>query len=100
MAIDWAKNPSTNTAKFFTSARYTIADEIIKRSKKPERTTPGPFAYKNDTTLDYTKGKSKAFVEVKDERITFCDERSWFSKQTPGFSHYKIEPVSESFKSF
>lgn len=44
---DWTKNPETRTTKWNVAKRYTIADEIEIKSKKPEKTSPGPFAYKN-----------------------------------------------------
>lgn len=51
---DWAKNPETRTTKWNLAKRYTIADEIEIKSKKPEKTTPGPFAYKNALAYDFT----------------------------------------------
>ena len=44
-AADWTKNPVSQTARFFQMKRYTQADEIFVKAKKPEKTTPGPFAY-------------------------------------------------------
>ena len=43
--IDWDKNPETKTAKFFTDKRMMQADEIIKRSKVKEKSSPGPTGY-------------------------------------------------------
>lgn len=78
--LDWAKDPSTRTQKFFTTKRYTIAGEIEKRSKKPEKTTPGPFAYKTAESKDYVMSRSPSAVKVNEQRITFTHEREWFAQ--------------------
>ena len=44
--IDWAKAPSTRTAKFFSTKRNTQADDIIHKSNFPEKTSPGCAKYK------------------------------------------------------
>ena len=92
--LDWAKNPSTRTGKFFTTKRYTIAGEIEKRSKKPEKTSPGPVAYQFEDAKDRVLSRSPSAVKQLEQRITFTHEREWFAQQTPGYSHTKVEPVS------
>jgi hypothetical protein len=95
-SLDWAKNPSTRTMQFATQKRYTIADEIEIRSKKPEKTSPGPFAYKLAESKNKVLARSPSAVKQLDERITFTTERSWYANQTPGYSFTKIDPVSTS----
>jgi len=77
--LDWTKNPSTNTAKFFSQKRYTLAEEIEKNSKKPERTSPGPFAYKFAESKNFVLNRSPSAVKQLEARITFTHERSWFA---------------------
>ena len=58
-ALDWSKSPETRTSKFFSDKRMMIADEIIKKSKNPAKTSPGPTGY------DHYDGwkKSKAHTQ-------------------------------------
>ena len=43
--IDWTKDPSTRTIKFYRDKREMIADVIEKKSKNLAKTTPGPAGY-------------------------------------------------------
>lgn len=43
--LDWSKNPTSRNIKFYTDKRNMIAEEIIHKSKKPEKTSPGPAEY-------------------------------------------------------
>ena len=44
-AIDWNKDPTTRNLKFYRDARKTVADEIIHKSKFPEKSSPGPAGH-------------------------------------------------------
>ena len=56
-AIDWNKNPESRNHKFGLSKRDTIADDIIKKSKNPAKTSPGPAGYNDFNSWKYTKPK-------------------------------------------
>ena len=43
--IDWTKNPTSRNIRFGKDRRNTIADEIMHKSKMPEKTSPGPAGY-------------------------------------------------------
>ena len=46
-AVDWEKNPSTRTIKFYKDWRHMVADVIVYNAKQPEKTSPGAAAYDN-----------------------------------------------------
>ena len=78
-AIDWKKDPVSRNIKFYKAERTTKADEIIAKSKKPEKTSPGPAAHNGYDGWRYTNGKVGGTMKIKEDRITFVQERKWFA---------------------
>ena len=93
--IDWHKQPETRTAKFFTTKRRTIADDISHKSQWKEKSTPGCNLYKNEAAWKFTKGKLKGNFTNKEDRVTFVQESGWKADQTPGLKYTAIDLVSE-----
>ena len=93
-AIDWAKDPVSRNIKFYRNERRVIADEIMHKAKQPEKTTPGPAAFSSQEGWEFTKGKPHGTTKIKEDIITFVQERKWFADQTPGFKYPSIDLVS------
>ena len=94
--IDWSKDPETRNIKFYSSKRDTIADEIIKKSKNPAKTSPGPAGYNDYNSWKYSKPKITGEYKPRDSRITFVSETGWAAAQTPGFKYPAIDLVSQA----
>lgn len=73
-ALDWNKSPDSRTAKFFTTKRKTIADEIIHKSQFKEKTSLGPAGYKDYDSWKYNLRKNSPNLKQKDDRVTFVQE--------------------------
>ena len=54
-----------------------IASEIIKKSKNPAKTTPGPTAYEDYSGWKYAQKKPSGNYKNNEDRITFVAESSW-----------------------
>ena len=72
-----------------------IADEIIKKAKKPEKTTPGPTGYNHYDGWKYTTKSPMGNYKNKEKRTTFVQETSWHAVQTPGKKYQDIDLVSK-----
>ena len=94
-AIDWHKNPESRNIHFARSSRDVIADEIIKRSKNPAKTSPGPAGYDHYDSWKKTLKKEPGTYKPKDGRITFVQQREWNANQTPGMKYPAIDMVSD-----
>lgn len=95
-AIDWSKDPETRTIKFYSDRRRMVADEIIHKSKHPEKTSPGPTGYNHYDGWQKTLKKIPGNYKQKDDRITFVSETGWKANQTPGFKYPSVDLVSTS----
>ena len=93
-AIDWTKDPNSRTIKFYSDARKTIADEIIAKSKKPEKTSPGPTGHDTYDAWKSTQKKVQGTQKLKEDRITFVQSMKWTADQTPGYKYPTIDLVS------
>ena len=93
-AIDWNKDPESRNIHFAKSARDVIADEIIKRSKNPAKTSPGPAGYDHYDNWKKQQKKAHGEYKPKDTRITFVQEREWNAVQSPGLKYPSINLVS------
>ena len=74
-----------------------IADEIIKRSKNPAKTSPGPAGYDHYDSWKKTLKKEPGTYKPKDGRITFVQQREWNANQTPGMKYPAIDMVSQQY---
>ena len=100
-AIDWNKNPESRNYKFNKTDRDTIADTIIKKSKKPEKCSPGPAAYNSYDNWKYNLAKPHGqYLQNKEKRITFMETQVWYAEQTPHMKYPDINPVSFYSKRF
>ena len=81
--------------KFLTSRRHTVVDEINKKSEKG-LLSPGPAAYDNHKSKDYSEAKCKGNYLINEMRNTFIDNVSkWSKEETQSPDKYKsIDPVS------
>ena len=70
-AIDWNKNPTSRNIKFYSDARMMVADEIIKKSKNPAKTSPGPTGHDHYDAWKKTLKKVPGNYKNNDARITF-----------------------------
>ena len=95
-AIDWNKDPASRSIHFAKSSRDCIADEIIKRSKNPAKTSPGPAGHDHYDAWKKTLKKEPGTYKPKDARITFVQERGWNAVQSPGLKYPAINMVSSS----
>lgn len=93
-AIDWHTDPESRNIHFAKSDRDCIADEIIKRSKNPAKTSPGPAGYSHYDSWKYNQKKEHGTYKPKDARITFVQERGWNAVQSPGMKYPAINMVS------
>ena len=96
-AIDWHKNPESRNIHFARSSRDVIADEIIKRSKNPAKTSPGPAGYDHYDSWKKTLKKEPGTYKPKDGRITFVQQREWNANQTPGMKYPAIDMVGHQY---
>ena len=94
-AIDWHKDPTSRNIKFYKDARKTVADEIIHKSKFLEKSTPGPAGHDAHDGWKKTLKKVGGTMSIKEARITFVQERSWFANQSPGNKYPSIDLVSK-----
>jgi len=94
-AIDWAKDPESRNIKFYKDARKTIAGEIMHKAKFPEKTSPGPAAHSSQDAWRQTLAKVPlGTLKIKEDRITFVQEKKWFADQSPGNKYPSINLVS------
>ena len=93
-AHDWAKAPSTRTAKFFVTKRRTQADDIAHANQFKEKSSPSCNLYDNAAAWKYTKGKIKGTQTNNDARVTFVQESGWKAVQSPGNKFTTVDPVS------
>ena len=93
-AIDWNKDPVSRNIKFYKNERRTNADEIIHKAKQPEKTSPGPAAYSSHDGWQKTLAKIGGTMRIKEDKITFVQERKWFADQSPGNKYPSIDLVS------
>ena len=92
-AIDWNKNPTTRTIKFYTDKRTMVADEIIKKSQKPEKCSPGPAAHNHYEGWKGTLKKVPGMYKNREARITFTTEATYFAALTPGHKYPSVNLV-------
>lgn len=82
-AIDWKKDPVSRNYKFNSDKRTTQAMQIEKDSKPGvngvSKTTPGPAAHNGHDGWRYTNGKVGGTMKIREDRITFVQERRWFA---------------------
>lgn len=93
-ALDWTKSPDSRTSKFFSDRRMMIADEIIKKSKNPAKTSPGPTGYDHYDGWKKSKPKPLGNYKQQEDRVTFVQESGWKANQSPGNKYNSIELVS------
>ena len=61
-----------------------IADEIEKKNKVPEKSSPAPSKYNHHLSRDYCKKRSASFAVPNQERVSFSIEAAVFAAETPG----------------
>ena len=93
-AIDWSKDPNSRTIKFYKDKRETVADVIIKKSKNPAKTSPGPAGYDHYDGWKKTQKKVGGTQTQNEKRITFVQESKWKANQSPGFKYPSVDLVS------
>ena len=94
-SIDWNKDPESRNYKFGKDERLKIADEIMKKSKKPEKTTPGPTGYNHYDGWKYTTKSPMGNYKNKAKRTTFVTESVMNANQTPGLKYQDVSLVSK-----
>ena len=94
-AIDWNKTPESRNYRFGKDERLKIADEIMKKAKKPEKTTPGPTGYNHYDGWKYTTKSAMGNYKNKEKRTTFVQETILNANQTPGLKYNDVNLVSE-----
>ena len=92
--IDWKTMPTSRNIKFYTDKRNMIAEEIIHKSKFPEKSSPGPAAYDHYDSWKYQQKSPKGNCKNKEDRITFVAEQSWHGEQSPPAKYPSIDVVS------
>jgi len=71
-----------------------IADDIIKKSKNPAKTSPGPTGYNHYDGWKATLKKTPGNYKKNDKRITFCQEATWHANNSPGMKYPDVNLVS------
>ena len=93
-AIEWNKNPTSRNIKFYTTPRNVIADDIIKKSQNPAKTSPGPAGYNHYDGWKGTLKKIPGTYKQREARITFMQEQTWYANEAPGMKYPSVNLVS------
>ena len=67
----------------------------MKKSKKPEKTTPGPTGYNHYDGWKYTTKSPMGNYKNKAKRTTFVTESVMNANQTPGLKYQDVSLVSK-----
>jgi len=89
-AIEWNKNPTSLNIKFYTTPRNVIADDIIKKSQNPAKTSPGPAGYNHYDGWKGTLKKIPGTYKQREARITFMQEQTWYANEAPGMKYPSV----------
>ncbi len=95
--FDWNKKMPHVTQRMSRAAKVTYIEEIFKKGKSPEKSTPSPMLYLKEKAFDKTQAlRTIGCPKSGDERTTFVVEKEVTSNFTPAPNKYNaIDTVSE-----
>lgn len=83
------------TQRMSKGAVNSFIDQIVKKNKSPEKSTPSPMVYKNLEAWKSTTHKIYGTIKGKDSRTTFMIETIGKANDTPAGANYNpASPVS------
>ena len=85
---DWAKSKPNVTQRMAKGAVNSYVDQIFRKNKSPEKSSPSPAVYKNFEAWKSTAEKVSGTIKVKDLRTTFMLDTISQANDTPAGNKY------------
>ena len=96
----WFNRRPRHSIKMSKGPRDTFIDQIVKQSKKPEKSSPSPADYESFKAWQRTNLSHKVvdMTRKKDERTTYFEEKIAIASEIPFGTYNAVNPVSCSYE--
>lgn len=94
LTIDWSKHRPSHNQKILKAAKNSFIDQIVRKNKSPEKSSPSPLVYKKEDAWLNTLAKIKGAQKVKELRTTYFEEKVIGANDVPGPKYPLSNPVS------
>jgi len=84
LTYDWAKKDPSHTQKMVKGPVNSFIDQIVRKNKSPEKSTPAPLAYKNLENWKFGNTKITGTQKFNEQRTSFIDIQHTHANDVPG----------------